>query len=115
MRRLKGSTMPLVCGWKGWVRRWVMDCCRRSGRRVAARGFVVGFGLFVDGEAVGEFRTVVGQDGVDREREAGKKAFEKGGGGCGPTIGEDFEIDKAGRGRSRHRRSCAGGPAAADI
>jgi hypothetical protein len=47
--------------------------------------------FFVD-EAVGELGAVVGQDGVDLEREA----VEESGGGDGPAIREDFEIDKAG-------------------
>jgi hypothetical protein len=64
--------------------------------RVLAGGPVVGFGFLVDGEAVGELGAVVGQDGVDREREAVEKAVEEGRGGGGPAIGEDFEIDKAG-------------------
>jgi len=64
--------------------------------RVLARGSVVGFAFFVDGEAVGELGAVVGQDGVDREREAVEKALEESGGGGGAAIGEDFEIDKAG-------------------
>ena len=41
---------------------------------VGARGSVLGFGLFVDGKAVGELGAVVGQDGVDREREARKRS-----------------------------------------
>jgi hypothetical protein len=57
-----------------------------------ARGFVVGFGLFVDGEAVGELGAVVGQDGMDLEREMAEEA----GRGGAPAIGQDFEIDKAG-------------------
>ena len=63
---------------------------------VGAGGFVVRFGFLVDGEAVGEFGAVVGQDGVDGKREAVEKALEKPGGGGGAAIGEDFEIDKAG-------------------
>jgi hypothetical protein len=59
---------------------------------VVARGSALGFCLLVDGEAVGELGAVVGQDGVDLEREAG----EESGGGGGPAIGEDFETDKAG-------------------
>ena len=55
----------------------------------------MGLGLFVYGKAVGEFGAVVGQDGVDFEREAAEEAREKTGGGGGPAIGEDFEIDKA--------------------
>jgi hypothetical protein len=39
---------------------------------------------------------VVGQDGVDLEREAVEKALDKAGGGGGAAVGEDFEIDKAG-------------------
>jgi hypothetical protein len=70
------------------------DGARGAGavERMVARGSVLGFGLLVDGEAVGELGAVVGQDRVDLEREAGKKS----GGGGGPAIGEDFEIDKAG-------------------
>ena len=41
-------------------------------------------------------RAVVGQDGVDRDREAVEKAREKTRSGGGAAIGEDFEIDKAG-------------------
>jgi len=63
---------------------------------MGAGGFVVRFAFLVDGEAVGELGAVVGQDGVDREREAVEKALEKSGGGGGTTVGEDFEIDKAG-------------------
>src|SRR5260370_39381479 len=48
---------------------------------VVAGGIVLGFGLFVDGEAVGELRVVVGQDGVDRQSEVSQKAFEEAGGG----------------------------------
>jgi hypothetical protein len=59
---------------------------------VVARGSVLGFCLLVDGEAVGELGAVVGQGGVDLERETG----EESGGGGGPAIGEDFETDKAG-------------------
>jgi len=62
---------------------------------VLARGFVVGLGFLVDGEAIGELGAVVGQDGVDREREAVEEALEKTGGSGGAAIGEDFEIDKA--------------------
>ena len=60
-----------------------------------ARGFVVGLGFFVDGEAVGELGAVVGEGGVDLEREAVAEAFEEGGRGFGSAIGQDFEIDKA--------------------
>ena len=63
---------------------------------VVARGSAMGFCLLVDGEAVGELGAVVGQDGVDREREAVEKALEKTGRRGGPAIGENFEIDKAG-------------------
>jgi ABC-type sugar transport system substrate-binding protein len=63
---------------------------------VVARGSILGFCLLVDGEAVGELGAVVGRDGVDLEREAVEEAVEKSGGGGGPAIGEDFEIDKAG-------------------
>jgi hypothetical protein len=61
---------------------------------MGARGFVVGLGFFVDGEAVGELGAVVGQDGVDGEGKAVEKALEKSGGGGGAAIGEDFEIDR---------------------
>ena len=88
--------MPLDCGRKGWVRRWG-DGARGPDpvEGVVTRGSIVGLGLFVDGKAVGEFGAVVGQDGVDFEREAAEEAREKTGGGGGPAIGEDFEIDKA--------------------
>src|SRR6516162_8024061 len=62
---------------------------------MGARGFVVGLGFLVDGAAVGKFGAVVGQDGVDRKREAVEEAREKTRGGGGAAIGEDFEIDKA--------------------
>src|SRR5580692_8487309 len=41
---------------------------------VMARGFVLGFARLIDGEAVGELGAVVGEDGVDLEREALEKA-----------------------------------------
>ncbi len=53
----------------------------------------MGFAFFGDGEAVGELGAVVGQDGVDREREAVGKALGKAGGGSGAAIGAEFEID----------------------
>jgi hypothetical protein len=59
---------------------------------VVARGSVLGFRLLGDGEAVGELGAVVGQDGVDLKRETGGES----GGGGGPAIGEDFEMDQAG-------------------
>jgi hypothetical protein len=57
---------------------------------------VVRLGLFVDGKAVGELGTVVGQHGVDGERKAVDKAVEKAGRGGGAAIGQDFEVDEAG-------------------
>jgi hypothetical protein len=60
------------------------------------RGFVGGLGFFVDGEAVGEFGAVVGQDGVNPKREAVEEALEKTGGGDGAAIGEDLKIDETG-------------------
>ena len=63
---------------------------------VIAGRFVVRLGLFVDGEAIGELGTVVGQHGVDFELEALEEAGEKAGGGVGPAIGEDFQVEKAG-------------------
>jgi hypothetical protein len=39
---------------------------------------------------------LVGQHGVDGEREAGEKALEEAGCGDGAAIGQDLEIDKAG-------------------
>src|SRR5215469_18401882 len=56
---------------------------------MGAGGFAVRFAFLVDGEAVGELGAVVGQDGVDRQREAVEEAFEKAG---GAAVGEDFEI-----------------------
>ena len=63
---------------------------------VVARWFVVRLELFVDGKAIGEFGAVVGQHGVNGEREAGEKAFEEPCRGDGAAIGQDLEIDKAG-------------------
>src|SRR5271170_6352565 len=63
---------------------------------VIAGRFVMRLALFVDGKAVGKLGAVVGQDGVDGEREAGEKALQKGRSGIGPAIGQDLEIDKAG-------------------
>src|SRR6266852_5956442 len=63
---------------------------------VVSGGFVLGLGLFVDGEAVGEFGAVVGQDGVDLKGEAVEEALEKAGSGGGAAIGQHFEVDKAG-------------------
>jgi hypothetical protein len=80
------------------LREAVGDGARGAGpvERVVARGSALGFCLLVDGEAVGELGAVVGQDGVDRERETVEEAVEESGSGSGPAIGEDFEIDKAG-------------------
>jgi hypothetical protein len=61
---------------------------------VVARGFVLGFCLLVDGEAVGELGAVVGEDGMDLEREVVEEAIKETGCGGGPAIGEDFEIDE---------------------
>jgi hypothetical protein len=56
----------------------------------------VGFALFVDGKAIGEFAAVIGEHGVDRKRKALEKALEKAGGGIGAAIGQDLEVDKSG-------------------
>jgi hypothetical protein len=63
---------------------------------VRTRGFVVGLGFLIDGEAVGEVGAVVGEDGVDREREAIEKVREKAGRDDGAAMGVNFERDKAG-------------------
>ena len=63
---------------------------------LVARGFVMGFCLFVYGEAVGKLGAVVGEDRVDLECEARRGAREETGGGLGSAIGQDFEIDEAG-------------------
>ena len=63
---------------------------------MVARGFVVRFVFFVDGEAVGEFGAVIGQHGVNGEREAVEEAVEKTRCGLGPAIGQDLEVDEAG-------------------
>jgi hypothetical protein len=44
---------------------------------VVARGFVLGFCLLVDGEAVGELGAVVGEDGMDLEREVVEEAIKE--------------------------------------
>ena len=94
---MKRSTMPLVCGRKG-LGEPVGDGARGADpvEGVVARGSVLGFRLLGDGEAVGELGAVVGQDGVDLEREAGEETGGESGGGGGPVIGEDFEMDQAG-------------------
>jgi hypothetical protein len=76
----------------------VGDGTRGAGlvERVLAGGSVLGFGFLVDGEAVGERGAVVGQDGMDLERETVEEAGEESGGGGAAAIGQDFEIDKAG-------------------
>jgi hypothetical protein len=87
----------LVCGRKGRVRRWVMACLAQSRSKGCwPEGLSGGLPFFVDGKAVGEFGAVVGEHGMDLEREAGAEAVEKAGRGFGPAIGQDFEIDKAG-------------------
>ena len=63
---------------------------------VLAGRLVVRLGLFVDGKAVGELGTVVGQHGVDVRVGSAEKAGEKAGCGDGAAIGQDLEIDKAG-------------------
>ncbi len=63
---------------------------------VIAGRFVVGLALFVDGETVGEFGAVIGQDGMNLEWKAVEKALQEGRGGDGAAIGQDLEINKAG-------------------
>ena len=63
---------------------------------VVTGGSLGRFVFFVDGEAVGPFAAIIGQDGVDGDREGGEEAFEKGGGGSGVAARVDFEIDKTG-------------------
>ena len=63
---------------------------------VIAGRFVVRLAFLVDGEAIGERGAIVGQDGVDGEREAVEEARQETSGGLGPAIGEDFAVDKAG-------------------
>src|SRR5215469_10157488 len=73
-----------------------------AGNKPTARGlttiapykFAPGFCLLVDGEVVGEFGGVVGQDDADREREAVVRARQEGSGGAAAIAG-NFEIDKA--------------------
>src|SRR5271169_6504992 len=93
-RRLKRSTMPLVCGAGEAVSDGVRGASTIEG--MGARRLVFGLAFLVDGEAVGELGAVVGQGGVDLEREAGEKALEEAGGGLAAAIGQDFEIDEAG-------------------
>jgi hypothetical protein len=64
--------------------------------RVLARGSVLGLSLLVDDEVVDELGAVVGQDGVDFEREAVEEAGQEPSRGFGRAIGKDFEMDKAG-------------------
>ena len=58
-------------------------------------GRIGGLALLVDGEAVGELRAIVGEHGVDLQREAGQEAFEEGGGIGGAAGWSDLEIDVA--------------------
>ncbi len=51
-------------------------------------GLSVRFVFLVDDEAVGEFGAIIGQHGVDGEREAVEEALEKTRCGLGPTIGQ---------------------------
>jgi hypothetical protein len=84
---------------------------------VVVRALVLGFCLLVDGEAVGELGAVVGQDGVDFEREAVKEARARDPAAVvARRSGRIFRDRQSGwRDRSRHRRRCAGGRAAAGI
>jgi hypothetical protein len=52
--------------------------------------------LLVDGEAVGELGTVVGQDGMNVVREVRQEAFEEAGRGCSVPPGMDLDKDVAG-------------------
>ena len=86
---------------------------------VVARGSVLGFCLLVDGEAVGELGAVVGQDGVDLERETGE---ESGGVAARRSARISRWTKRVARSmatpafaRAGYRHSCAGGPAAAGI
>ena len=50
----------------------------------------------IDGEAVGELGTIVGEDGVNRIREMRQEAFQEAGGGPGVAAGMDLDIDRSG-------------------
>ena len=65
--------------------------------RVPAGGLAFGFAFHVHGEAVGEFRTVVGEDSMDSSREVIAEAFEECGGGLAVAARVDLQIDIAGR------------------
>ncbi|MGY4224698.1 hypothetical protein ACVMIH_002059 [Bradyrhizobium sp. USDA 4503] len=54
------------------------------------------FVLLVDGEAVGELGSVVGQDGVNTVRKVGQEAFEEAGRGRSVSPGMDLDEDVSG-------------------
>jgi hypothetical protein len=62
---------------------------------VASGGSTFGLVLHVDGEAVGEFRTVIGEDHADGCGKDPSEALEKGPRSCGVAAGMDFEVDEA--------------------
>jgi hypothetical protein len=62
---------------------------------VASGRSTFGLVLHVDGEAVGEFRTVIGEDHPDGRGKDPSEALEKGPSSCGVAAGMDFEVDEA--------------------
>ena len=59
-------------------------------------GFVLGFVLHVDGEAVGELRAIVGKDGVNRVREGIEEPLETSSDGGRITSEDNLDVDEAG-------------------
>jgi hypothetical protein len=76
------------------VRDGALDASKIKG--MGARRLVFWLAFLVDGEAVSELGAVVGQDGMNHQREAVEEAGQEGGGGIGPAIGQDFKVDEAG-------------------
>ena len=95
MRRLKRSTMPLVCGGKAGS-----GDVRSGSRAEAIKGWCGGpagrLALHVDGEAIGELGAIVGQDGMNLVREVGQEALEEGRCRLAIPPGMDLDIDVTG-------------------
>jgi hypothetical protein len=70
--------------------------CADAVERMAARRFVFGLVLHVDGEAVGELAAVVGEDGVNGIWEVRQEALQESRRGLGVAAGMDLQVNVTG-------------------
>jgi hypothetical protein len=81
---------------------------------MVAGGFTLGLSFHIDGEAVGEFGTIVGEDGVHRGREMRQEALQERSRSLAVAAGMDLDIDVTRRPVDGERRSFCVSPAPAN-